>query len=101
MNITHTHIFILICILQVLDVVTTLYCLRKGIGTEANPVMRKLIEKLGSPAVALVVTKVPLVAVLAWAASQGTVSTEVLWGCAAISALVAANNLWVIKRGRK
>ena len=44
MNITHTHIFILICILQVLDVVTTLYCLRKGIGKEANPVMRKLMD---------------------------------------------------------
>ena len=92
---------ILIAVLQVVDIVTTVYILRKGIGREGNPVMRKLIEKLGSPAVALVVTKVPLMAVLAWAASQGAVSTGVLWGGAAILALVAANNLWVIKRGRK
>ena len=98
---TYVHIIILIAVLQVVDIATTVYILRTGIGREGNPVMRKLIEKLGSPAVALIVTKVPLVAGLAWAASQGIVSTGVLWGIAAISALVAANNLWVIKRGRK
>lgn len=37
----------------------------------------------------------------AWAASQGAVSTEVLWACAALSAAVAVNNLLVIKRGQK
>lgn len=98
---TYVHILILIAALQAVDIATTVYVLRTGIGREGNPVMRKLIEKLGSPAAAMIVTKVPLVAVVAWAASQGTVSTGVLWGCAAISALVAANNLWVIKRGRK
>lgn len=98
---TYVHIIILIAVLQVVDIATTVYILRTGIGREGNPVMRKLIEKLGSPAVALIVTKVPLVAGLAWAASQGIVSTWALWVCVAISALVAANNLWVIKRGRK
>ena len=60
--------------------------------------MRKLIEKLGSPAVALVVTKVPLMAVLAWAVSQGA-GVLACCGGAAILALAAANNLWVIWAG--
>ena len=98
---TYIHIIILIAVLQVVDIATTVYILRTGIGVEGNPVMRKLIEKLGSPAAALIVTKVPFVAALAWAASQGTVSTEALWVCAAIAAAVAVNNLLVIKRGRK
>ena len=46
---TYVHIIILIAVLQVVDIVTTVYILRKGIGREGNPVMRKLIEKLGSP----------------------------------------------------
>lgn len=98
---TYVHIIILIAALQAVDIATTAYVLRTGIGYEANPIMRKLIEVFGSAPVAMIVTKVPLVAVTAWAASQGAVSTEALWACAAISALVAANNLWVIKRGRK
>ena len=98
---TYVHIIILIAALQVVDIATTVYILRTGIGREDNPVMRKLIEAFGSPAAALIVTKVPLVAVTAWAASQGAVSMGVLWGVAALSAFVAANNLLVIKRGRK
>ena len=98
---TYWHILILIAVLQAVDIATTAYVLRTGIGYEANPIMRKLIEVFGSAPVAMIVTKVPLVAVVAWAASQGAVSTEALWGSAAIPALVAANNLWVIKRGRK
>ena len=98
---TYMHIIILIAVLQVVDIATTAYILRTGIGYEANPIMRKLIEVFGSAPVAMIVTKVPLVAVVAWAASQGTVSTEVLWACAALSAAVAVNNLLVIKRGRK
>ena len=98
---TYWHILILIAALQAVDIATTIYILRTGIGYEANPIMRKLIEVFGSAPVAMIVTKVPFVAALVWAAVHGTVSTGVLWGCAAISALVAANNLWVIKRGRK
>ena len=33
--------------LQLLDVLTTHYVLRTGIGTEANPVLRKLFDKFG------------------------------------------------------
>ena len=46
MNITHTHIFILICIPQVLDVVTTLLPAQRH-RHEANPVMRKLMDAVG------------------------------------------------------
>lgn len=98
---TYWHILILIAALQAVDFATTVYVLRTGIGYEANPIMRKLIEVFGSAPVAMIVAKVPFVAALVWAAVHGAVSTGVLWGCAAISALVAANNLWVIKRGRK
>lgn len=98
---TYVHIIILIAVLQVVDIATTVYILRTGIGYEANPFMRKLIEKVGSAPVALIVAKAPFVAALVWAAVHGVVSTEALWACAAISAAVAVNNLWVIKRGRK
>ena len=37
MNITHTHIFILICILQVLDVVTTLIACAKASARKPIP----------------------------------------------------------------
>ena len=60
---TYVHILILIAVLQVVDIATTVYILRTGIGREGNPVMRKLIEAFGSPAAALIVTKVPLVEV--------------------------------------
>lgn len=98
---TYWHILILIAALQAVDIATTAYILRTGIGYEANPIMRKLIEVFGSAPVAMIVTKVPFVAVLAWAASRGTVSTGALWACAALSVAVAVNNLLVIKRGRK
>lgn len=98
---TYVHIIILIAVLQVVDIATTAYILRTGIGYEANPIMRKLIEVFGSAPVAMIVAKVPFVAALVWAAVHGAVSTEALWACAAISAAVAVNNLLVIKRGRK
>ena len=96
MNITHTHIFILICILQVLDVVTTLYCLRKGIGTEANPVMRKLGR--GRREACAVGMKALVIGVTA--SSMTTTDTTSLWVLAAISAVVVINNALVIDRSR-
>jgi hypothetical protein len=98
MNITHTHIFILICILQVLDVVTTLYCLRKGIGKEANPVMRKLMDAVGVKP-ALFGMKALVIGVTA--SSMTTTDTTSLWVLAAISAVVVINNALVIDRSRK
>ena len=97
---TYVHILILIAVLQAVDIATTAYVLRTGIGYEANPIMRKLIEVFGSAPVAMIVAKVPFVAALVWAAVHGAVSTEALWACAVISALVVVNNLRVIQRGR-
>lgn len=91
-------IFILICILQVLDVVTTLYCLRKGIGTEANPVMRKLMDAVGVKP-ALLGMKALVIGVTAL--SMTTTDTTSLWVLAAISAVVVINNALVIDRSRK
>ena len=43
---TYWHILILIAALQAVDIATTAYILRTGIGYEANPIMRKLLGLL-------------------------------------------------------
>lgn len=37
----------LLILLQLADIATTHYALRTGIGTEANPVLRKLFDRFG------------------------------------------------------
>jgi hypothetical protein len=44
----------LIILLQLADIATTHYALRTGIGTEGNPVLRKLFDKFGHEPVLLV-----------------------------------------------
>jgi len=54
---TVDHLMAAVLVLQVLDVLTTLYVLRKKAGTETNPLMRKLMETFG-PELGLIAPKV-------------------------------------------
>lgn len=51
------HLMIAVLVLQVLDVLTTLYVLRKKAGVETNPIMRKLMDTFG-PELGLIAPKV-------------------------------------------
>ena len=57
------YLFIVLAVLQVLDVTTTLYVLRKKAGQEGNPVMAKLMEIFG-PEFALLCPKVVVMVVI-------------------------------------
>ena len=60
----HTYLFIVILILQVLDVGTTLIALRHG-AVEANPVANSLIKRLGAK-IALPLIKLAFIILLFW-----------------------------------
>jgi len=60
----HTYLFIVILILQVLDVGTTLIALRHG-AVELNPVANSLIKRLGAK-VALLLIKLAFIIPLFW-----------------------------------
>lgn len=85
-------IYLLIA-LQLADIATTHYALRTGIGTEANPVLRKLFDRFGVVP-ALLAIKGGFIAFLWWAASL--VPVEVLYALTAFYVWVIYNNLKII-----
>src|SRR5690625_4578090 len=60
----HTYLFIVILILQVLDVGTTLIALRHG-AVEVNPIVNSMIKRLGAK-VALLLIKLAFIILLFW-----------------------------------
>lgn len=83
--------------LQLADIVTTHYVLKKRIGTEANPVMRWLFDQFGHLPVLLVI-KGALIAFFWWWVPQ--VDERLVWALAALYAWVVWNNAQVIKNAR-
>lgn len=78
--------------LQILDLASTLIVLRRGVGTEANPVLAKLFAITG-PVLGLLLVKVPvIVAVLIY-----PLPDIVLAGLDAFYLWVLANNIKVIR----
>ena len=80
-------------LLLALDVASTLYAIRRGVASEANPLIAWGIRRAGVVAV-LVLTHVALGYALWGRAAQIGVVT--LWVITAIYALVVANNLRVL-----
>jgi len=60
----HTYLFIVILILQVLDVGTTLVALRHG-AVEVNPIVNSMIKRLGAK-IALPLIKIAFIILLFW-----------------------------------
>jgi predicted PurR-regulated permease PerM len=85
-------------LLQVLDIATTHYALRTGIGTEANPVLRKLFDRFGHEPV-LLVSKAAFIAFvwyfqdLIHPLAYGLLLGLYIW--------VVANNVQVILKAKK
>ena len=96
-----TNTLIALAALQFLDLLTTHYALRAGIGTEANPVLRKLFDRFGHEPV-LLVTKGAFIALLVWAVPhiEAAGYQPALWAIAALYVWVVVNNLRVIFKGK-
>ena len=88
----------LLIILQLADIATTHYALRTGIGTEANPFMRKLFDKFGHEPVLL--TMKGAFIVFLWV-FQDYIHVAVLAMLLGFYIWVIANNVEVIRKGRK
>lgn len=88
------HLIYAVLALQVADVASTLYAFRNG-ATEANPVMRKLIELLGTVP-GLVLPKVVFAAAIwYW---RPLFPEWALWLVIAGYAVVVVNNIKLAKR---
>ena len=87
-------IYLLIA-LQLADLATTHYVLRKGIGTEANPLLKRLFDRFGHERV-LIVTKSAFIVWLLLL--QGFIPNFVLWLLVAFYVWVVYNNLRVIRK---
>lgn len=95
---TATHLFIAFAALQVLDMATTLYVLRKKAGREGNPVIAKLMEIFG-PEFGLLFPKAAIM-VFIWAFRDH----YVLWHWLAmigVYVLIVGNNLKFVLKAKK
>lgn len=92
----------LIIALQLADIATTHYALKSGIGTEANPVLRKLFDRFGHEPVLLAI-KGAFIALLVWAVPhiEAAGYQSVLWGIAVFYVWVLVNNARVILKSRE
>ena len=80
----------LLLALQVADLATTLYVLRKGKGAEANPIARKLMDFFG-PELGLALPKL-LIAGVIWTV-RDTTPPVVFAGLCVLYLVIVANNL--------
>ena len=80
----------LLLALQVLDLATTIYVLRKGTGTEGNPLARKLMAFFG-PELGLALPKL-LIAGVIWTV-RDTTPPIVFAGLCVLYIAIVANNL--------
>lgn len=98
-------LFVLAALLQLADALTTIPVLRHPRGKEANPLVARFVRALG-PVGAMVATKLPALAVLAWmwtgrATADADVLLAVLVAACAVYAYAVWNNLRVIRRLRE
>ncbi|HJV51409.1 MAG TPA: DUF5658 family protein [Noviherbaspirillum sp.] len=101
-----SYLFLALAVFQVMDIATTYYIIRKGIGYEANRMIARLIDDMGLLP-GLVIPKV-LVMIPAYMAVTAPIAVH--WAALAQDAILAAlvllhiavvtNNLLVIRRGR-
>ena len=89
------HFVYLLLALQVADLATTLYVLRKGTGAEANPIARKLMDFFG-PELGLALPKL-LIAGVIWTV-RDTTPPIVFAGLCALYLVIVGNNLRFVLR---
>ena len=85
----------LLLALQVADLATTLYVLRKGTGAEANPIARKLMAFFG-PELGLALPKIALAGAI-WTFRDST-PPVVFAGLCVLYLVIVGNNLRFVLR---
>ena len=93
---TYLHWFYVLVAVQVLDFLTTYFALKDHNASEANGLLKPIMNKIGVVP-ALVVTKIPTIA-LFWF-YQAQMPIEILWAMCAVGVYVVGNNINVIRRG--
>jgi len=88
----------LLIALQLADIATTHYALRTGIGTEGNPLLRRLFDKFGHEPV-LLISKAAFVAFVWY--FQDRIHDLAYSALLGIYIWVIANNVQVIVQSRK
>lgn len=91
------YLFIFLVALQVADVATTAYAIRRNVGREANPIMAWLIDDLGL-AVALLLPKAIMLFLLYRYVLPGEFAAPILGAFIALYAWVVFCNVMVIRR---
>ena len=87
----------LLILLQIADVLTTHYVLKKGIGYEANPFLAKLFDKYGHERVLLTIKGAFIVFLLVMAPYiVASPYANLLWGLVAFYVWVVWNNARII-----
>jgi len=86
----------LLLALQVLDLATTLYVLRKGTGAEGNPLAQKLMAWFG-PELGLALPKI-LLAMAIWTFRDTTPAWAYAGLCVLYAAIVGNNLRFVLRR---
>jgi hypothetical protein len=87
----------LLLALQVLDLATTLYVLRKGTGAEGNPIAQKLMAWFG-PELGLALPKI-LLAMAIWTFRDTTPAWAYALLCA-MYVVIVGNNMRFVLRGK-
>ena len=90
------HLVYLLLALQVADLATTLYVLRKGTGAEGNPVARKLMDFFG-PELGLALPKI-LFAMAIWTFRATTPAWAFALLCMLYLVIVANNMKFVLRK---
>jgi hypothetical protein len=89
------HFVYLLLALQVADLATTLYVLRKGTGAEGNPIAQKLMAWLG-PELGLALPKI-LLAMAIWTFRDTTPAWAYALLCAVYVVIVGNNIKFALK----
>lgn len=90
------YLFILLFALQVADVASTAYAIKRGIGHEANPVMAWLIDRLGL-ALGLLLPKAVMLSLLySYALTYPLFAAYVLGAMSALYAWIVFRNVRVV-----
>ena len=90
------HSVYLLLALQVADLATTLYVLRKGTGAEANPIARKLMAFFG-PELGLALPKIALAGAI-WTFRASTPAWAFALLCMLYLVIVANNMKFVLRK---
>lgn len=86
--------------LQIADVASTVYAIRSSLGRERNPIMARVIGKLGLPLGLLLPKAILMLILYLFSTTYASVAVYVLAALATLYTAVVLNNTRVILKAR-